>query len=121
MILPRPALVVLFGALPGTASPCAAQTLPRLGLSGPEVGMDLSAKPLRERRTGRADADAVIHQPRGAGRSRTLAQGDPEAIAPNRIPPGQGVPAAAEAEEEGDAPVDPRPPSVPPRSAQAEP
>lgn len=108
----RPALIVLFGLCSGSAAlvgPCAAQTLPRAGLSGPEVGMDFSARPLRGGRGGRPEADAVIRPPRGAGRSRTLVLGVPEEI--DRTASETG---------EGGWPIDLRR-FAPPRSAAAEP
>lgn len=116
MALPRPALVILFGlgsgsstlAIPCLAPLCAAQTLPRAGLSGREVGMDFSARPLRGGGGGRPEADAVIRPPQGAGRSRTLVLGTPEEI--ERTAPEGG---------EGGWPVDLRR-FAPPRSAAAE-
>lgn len=116
MILP---LIALFGSILGSALPCAAQTLPRLGLSGPEVGMDLSARPLRGSRIGQPGADAVIRQPKGAGRSRTLARGEPEAIARSGTAPEEDEPAAVAGE--GGWSVDLRGWASPPRSARAEP
>ncbi len=112
MALPRPALIVLLGLGSGSAvlaSPCAGQTLPRAGLSGHEVGMDFSARPLRGGGARRPEADAVIRAPRGAGRSRTLVLGTPEEIDRS----------FAEAGEDG-WPIDLRR-FAPPRSAAAEP
>lgn len=112
MALPRPVLIVLFGLGSGSAAlglPCVAQTLPRLGLSGPEVGMDFSARPLRGGGAGRPEADAVIRAPKGAGRSRTLVLGRPEEIDRPLAETG-----------EGGWPVDLRR-FAPPRSAAAEP
>ncbi len=83
MTFPRPALIILFGLSSGSvafAPPCAAQTLPRAGMSGSEVGMDFSARPLRGSGAGRPEADAVIRAPKGSGRSRTLVLGTPEEI-----------------------------------------
>lgn len=115
MALPRPALIVLFGLGSGSAAvvlPCAAQTLPRAGLSGPEVGMDFSARPLRGRGVSRPEADAVIRPPGGTGRSRTLVLGVPEEI--DRTASG------TDESREGGWPIDLRR-FAPPRSAAAEP
>lgn len=113
MILPRPLLIVLLGLGSGSAAlvpSCAAQaTLPRAGLSGHEVGMDFSARPLRGGGAGRPEADAVIRAPKGIGRSRTLVLGTPEEI---------DRPVAENGE--GSWPVDLRR-FMPPRSAAAEP
>ncbi len=111
MTLPRPILIALFGLGSGSVAlvlPCFAQTLPRAGLSGREVGMDFSARPLRGGGAGRPEADAVIRAPKGAGRSRTLTLGTPEEI---------DRPVAETGE--GGWPVDLRR-FAPPRSAAAE-
>lgn len=117
MALPRPALIVLFGLGSGAGvllSPCIAQTLPRAGLSGHEVGMDFSARPLRGGEAGRPEADAVIRAPKGAGRSRTLTLGTPEEIDRSASRIGESETG------EGGWPVDLRR-FAPPRSAAAEP
>ncbi|WP_156383788.1 hypothetical protein [Methylobacterium sp. Leaf456] len=110
MALSRPALIVLLGlGSVALVSPCPAQTLPRAGLSGSEVGMDFSARPLRGGGAGRPEADAVIRAPKGIGRSRTLVLGTPEDIERPVAETG-----------EGGWPVDLRR-FAPPRSAAAEP
>lgn len=110
MTHPRPVLLVLLGlGSVALVSPCMAQTLPRAGMSGSEVGMDFSARPLRGGGAGRPEADAVIRAPKGTGRSRTLVLGTPEEI---------DRPVAENGE--GGWPVDLRR-FMPPRSAAAEP
>lgn len=114
MTHPRPVLLVLLGLGSGSAAlvpPCTAQTLPRAGLSGPEVGMDFSARPLRGGGAGRPEADAVIRAPKGAGRSRTLVLGTPEEI-------DRSASGSASETGEGGWPVDLRR-FAPPRSAAA--
>lgn len=109
----RPAMIVLFGLGSGSVAlivPGSAQTMPRLGLSGPEVGMDFSARPLRGGGARRPEADAVIRPPMGPGRNRTLAIGVPEDIDRPAADAGQGG-----------WPIDLRRFAPPPRAAALEP
>lgn len=93
-----PSLLLVLASL----APAAAQTLPRTGLTGPEVGMDLSAKPIRGGGAARPAADAVTQPARGVGRSRYFGPEDVDRTAGTGL---GGLSEQAEAIEIGGGPA----------------
>lgn len=98
----RRALILSLLLVLASVAPGLGQTLPRIGLTGPEVGMDLSARD--GARSGRAAAarpaaDAVIRPAAGVGRSRYFGPEDVDGTA------GSGIGEPAEAIEIGGGPA----------------
>ncbi|KQT47679.1 type II secretion system protein GspD [Methylobacterium sp. Leaf456] len=93
-----PSLLLVLAAL----APAAGQTLPRTGLTGPEMGMDLSAKPIRGGGAARPAADAVTQPARGVGRSRYFGPEDVDRTAGTGL---GGLSEQAEAIEIGGGPA----------------
>lgn len=93
-----PSLLLVLAAL----APADAQTLPRTGLTGPEVGMDLSAKPIRGGAAARPASDAVTQPARGVGRSRYFGPEDVDGTAGTGL---GGLSEQAEAIEIGGGPA----------------
>lgn len=93
-----PSLMLVLASL----APAAGQTLPRTGLSGPEVGMDLSAKPMRGGGAARPGSDAVTQPARGVGRSRYFGPDDVDGTAGTGL---GGLSEQAEAIEIGGGPA----------------
>ncbi len=92
-----PSLLLVLAAL----APAAGQTLPRTGLTGPEVAMDLSAKPIRGG-AARPASDAVTQPARGVGRSRYFRPDDVDGTAGTGL---GGLSEQAEAIEIGGGPA----------------
>ncbi|MFG5118033.1 type II secretion system secretin GspD [Methylorubrum sp. POS3] len=93
-----PSLLLVLASL----APALGQTMPRTGLTGPEVGMDLSAKPMRGGGAARPASDAVTRPAKGVGRSRYFGPDDVDGTAGTGL---GGLSEQAEAIEIGGGPA----------------